>query len=102
MAGQDNQEVYVPVYLADRTVVGKAKIDGQAVLIELTDGTAIQELMTNNLIGMSVVYMNNEARDAVALERESFEEMCVDPACYKIAVHSHGECFVGCSVCQNN
>lgn len=51
-------EGYVPVYLPDRTVVGKAKIseDGQLVEIKIPEGTAMQELMSENLIGLSVVY----------------------------------------------
>lgn len=96
------QEGYVPVFLPDRTVIGKAKIEGQNVVIELTEGNAIQTLMAENLLGMSMVYLNNEARDAVAHARECVEEMCSDASCYKIEPHSHGTCFVGCSTCEGD
>lgn len=49
---------YVPVYLPDRTVVGRALIsdDGKTVTIDIPEGDVVQELMAENLIGLSVVY----------------------------------------------
>lgn len=51
-------EGYIPVYLPDRTVLGKAKIsdDGKHLDIEIPEGSMIQELMHENLIGLSTVY----------------------------------------------
>ena len=83
---------YIPVYLPDRTVVGKAKVDGQFINIEVTPGNALQTLIKENLIGLSVMYMGAEARDAF--------DNCEDADCYRGDPHSHGNCFAGCSICQ--
>lgn len=49
---------YVPVYLPDRTVIGRAKFneDKTEVLIEIPDGDVVQTLIGENLIGLSIVY----------------------------------------------
>lgn len=49
---------YIPVYLPDRTVVGRATIseDQRTVTIDIPEGTAIQSLMADNLVALSVVY----------------------------------------------
>jgi hypothetical protein len=60
---------FVPVYLPDRTVIGRASIDndGQTVIMEIKHG-AVLELMSENLVGLSVVYKTNEARDRASEE----------------------------------
>lgn len=70
----------VPVYLPDRTVIGKAWIadDGQHIQIELDRSTAIPELMEENLLGLSIVYQRAEANDIIrefeaAKEKETDE-----------------------------
>lgn len=57
----------VPIYMPDDTVVGRAAIsnDGHTILIHIPEGTALQGLISENLIGMSVIYMTNDARDQV-------------------------------------
>lgn len=57
----------IPVYLPDRTVIGKATIseDGSTILMHINSGP-VAELMGEDLIGMSIVYKTNEARDRVA------------------------------------
>lgn len=57
----------IPVYLPDRSVIGKATIseDGHTVLMHI-DSETITELIGEDLIGMSFVYKTNEARDRVA------------------------------------
>lgn len=91
MANQET-EGYIPVYLPDRTVVGKATIDGQDIVIKMSPGNAIQSLIKENLIGLSVMYMGPEARDAF--------DNCEDPDCYRGDPHSHGSCYANCAVCQ--
>lgn len=58
---------FIPVYLPDRTVVGKAIVDpdGQTVTMRITSGPVL-ELMSEDLLGLSIVYKTNDARDRVA------------------------------------
>lgn len=65
---------YVPVYLEDRTVVGKARVsdDGKTttIIIEVYDGHPMSELMQENLIGFSVVHRDyDRAQDIINKEK---------------------------------
>jgi hypothetical protein len=48
-------EGYVPVYLEDRTLIGKAKIsnDGKHIEIDIPGDSPVAELMAEGLIGLS-------------------------------------------------
>lgn len=59
---------YVPVYLPDgTTLAGQARFseDGQTIEINVPSGSPIPDIMGDNLLGMQIVYMANEARDRV-------------------------------------
>lgn len=58
---------YIPVYLADRTIVGKARVapDGRHVDISFDQSINIEGLMENNLVGLSIVYQRAEAIDVI-------------------------------------
>lgn len=62
----------VPVYLPDQTWVGEATVsgDGHDVHIHIPGSSPIGELISENLIGMSIVYLRSEARDQVAEHTE--------------------------------
>lgn len=88
----------VPVYLPDRTIIGKAKItkteEGMFATIKLSNDT-VAELMSEDLIGLSVVYQSNDARDALAVSLESQEDLsanydCLYPKCFNDQPHWHG------------
>ena len=95
-------ESYIPVYLPDRTVIGKGKVDGQFITIELDEGDAIQTLFKEELLGMSFVYMSAKAQDIVDDKRHELHECdCIEPTCTYPSPHNHGvTCYVGCSVCN--
>lgn len=94
----EKQESIVPVYLPDRTIVGRATITkderGMIATIRLGD-SVISELMSENLIGMSIVYQTNEARDAVdvsVIEQVELDATkdCDAPQCVTSTYHWHG------------
>jgi len=69
MAEIEVRKGYVPVYLPDgRTLAGQARIseDGTHIDLEMPTGSPLPELMGDNLIGMQIVYLTNDARDRVA------------------------------------
>ena len=57
----------IPVYLPGRTIVGEATVsrDVSHISIEIKNGGPYAELIADNLIGLAIVYMSNEARDRV-------------------------------------
>ena len=73
-----DQKGYIPVYLPDRTLAGQARIsdDGTHIEIEVPSGSPIAELMGDNLLGLSISYLDNEARDRV--EEHNKKENNVD------------------------
>lgn len=70
-----DSEGYIPVYLPDRTVVGKAKIREEVDGTQVTElifppGWSLTELVGENLVGLSLVYQRAEAMDII----RDFEE----------------------------
>lgn len=90
-----DSEGYIPVYLPDRTVVGKGKVDGQHITIKLKEGDLIQTLFKDNLLGMSFVYMG----EGQSSSQESSD--CDEVTCLYSMPHNHGgACFAGCVICD--
>ena len=60
---------YIPVYLADRTIVGYAEVEvqGEKTLInmELSSNGHIAELVKENLVGFSIMYMDRNRVEEV-------------------------------------
>lgn len=52
----NTSEGYIPLYLENRTVIGKARIKDNMVEMEIDDETVL-ELMGSNLIGLSTISM---------------------------------------------
>jgi len=65
----------IPIYLPDDTLGGRAVIsaDRKTLTMTFVEGM-IPKLVMENLIGFSVVYLSNEARDQVAAEAENIKE----------------------------
>ena len=87
----------IPVYLPNQTVIGKATINDNMLSIEMHNVELIKELITGEMVGVSFVYMNNDARDLVE------KEFCNEKTCLYHMPHFHGDaCFVNCDICTKN
>lgn len=67
-AGTTHIKAPLPVYLPDRTIIGEAtvSVDGSHISIEMKNGAPYAELIADNLVGLAIVYMSNEARDRIS------------------------------------
>lgn len=66
----------VPVYLPDRTIVGSAVVDvksGTAVITLQTD-SSLAEIIQENLVGLSVIYMNRELAEDIHHKHDQNKE----------------------------
>lgn len=66
----------VPIYLPDRTVIGDAEIsdDGRLIKTTIYHDSPIGELLSENLVGFSIMYMSNEARDRAEEHKENKDD----------------------------
>ena len=64
--------IKVPIYLANNVAIGTATIspDGKTVSIYFPDGTAIQELIKEQVIGLNVMYLNADLVEDILNNKE--------------------------------
>lgn len=69
-------EGWVPLYYEGGAIIGKAKVRGNSVEIELDPGTPIIDLMKENLVGFSTVSLR--AKPGIFTEEITMKEKTDD------------------------
>lgn len=64
-----DSEGFIPVYLADRTIVGRAKVDADGmhamIKLDLREDINLTGLIGEDLIGLAIVYQRKDAMDVI-------------------------------------
>lgn len=92
MSDETPVEGWIPVYLPDRTVIGKALVhdDGVHATMELDMQTPIKELLGHDLIGLSIVYQRREAYDVEPTARDLEREATIEE---RLKASKYGEAY---------